>query len=50
MFANVTSTWGNRVRNRIRLPGKIVRADEPHSFKNVRKCAAIRNDDSYSAD
>ena len=50
MRANVTFTWGNRVRKCIRLPGKIVRADEPHSFKNVRKCAAIHNDDSYSAD
>ena len=40
MCANVTFTWGNCVRKCKRLLGKIVCANEPHSFKNVRKCAA----------
>ena len=41
MCANVTLTWGNCVRKCICLPGKIVRTNAPHSFKNVRKYAAI---------
>ena len=43
--ANVTFTWGNCVHKQIHvcLPGKSVRANEPHSFKTVCKCAATVN-------